>query len=632
MESSIERELTKSCPSCGSDFPGINDTCPLDGTKLQLKDSLIGTTLAGRYKILSKIGRGGMSVVYKGQHLLMDRIVAIKMLHADLISDPVTISRFQQEAKAVSSLTHPNVILIYDFGLSSQGLPYLVMDYLQGDSLSDIVKRQGHLPVKRCIEIFTQACDALTHAHHKGIIHRDIKPANIMLTIDEDKHEIVKVVDFGIAKMLPRDGEEAIKLTQTGEIFGTPLYMSPEQIMGKPLDVRSDIYSLGCVIYESLTGRPPCLGSNAVDTMNKHLVQEPPHFADALPEEYIPEAIEAVVWQALAKDPDKRYQTMNELKQDLLIAGGPTDWKDSAGKAPTLRATGWQVPVNRKQLYAGIGAGVLAGILLIGWAMLSPQGPFQQSLASKRWQELTDESEKAVQAYDFSKAIRSTEQAVTEAKKLGIANEKLGDSLHDLGALYRLTEDYKKAEKCLFDSQQIRERLNGADSPEVADCLDNLGAIYRKQGKFKQAEDFFNRSLAIKSKDGDEDESTAITLNSLGMLHSATGKYAEAESEFSRALKIRESTLGTNNAATADVLTNLGLLYQRQDKNIEAEAMYQKAIKSYESQLGPNDISLDEPLRAYADLLRKTKRFPEAEQLEKRLEKIEDANRPQQEK
>lgn len=629
MESSIERELTKSCPTCGSDFPGINDVCPIDGAKLQLKDSLIGTTLAGRYKILSKIGRGGMSVVYKGQHLLMDRIVAIKMLHADLISDPVTISRFQQEAKAVSSLTHPNVILVFDFGLSSQGLPYLVMDYLQGESLSEIIKRKGHLPIKRCIEIFAQACDALSHAHHKGIIHRDIKPANIMLTTDEEQHEVVKVVDFGIAKMLPREGEEAIRLTQTGEIFGTPLYMSPEQIMGKPLDVRSDIYSLGCVIYESISGRPPCLGSNAVDTMNKHLVQEPPHFSDALPEEYIPEAIEAVVWKALAKDPDKRYQTMNEFKQDLLIAGGP-DSLDSTGKAPTLRA---QLPVNKKQLYAGIGVGVLASILLVGWAMLSPQGPYQQSLSSKRWQELTDQSEKAVQQYEFSKAIRATEQAVIEAKKLGTVNEKLGDSLHDLGALYRLTDDYKRAEKCLFDSQQIRERLNGADSPEVADCLDNLGAIYRKQGKFKQAEDFFNRALAIKTKDGGEDdESTAITLNSLGMLHSATGKFAEAESEYKRALKIRESTLGANNPATADVVTNLGLLYQRQDKYAEAEAMYQKAIAAYETQLGPTDISLDGPLRDYADLLRKTKRFLEAEQIERRLVEVEEANRPRQEK
>lgn len=632
MESSIERELTKSCPACGSDFPGINDTCPLDGTKLQLKDSLIGTTLAGRYKILSKVGRGGMSIVYKGQHLLMDRIVAIKMLHADLISDPTTISRFQQEARAVSALTHPNVILVFDFGLSSQGLPYLVMDYLQGESLSDIIKQQKHLPVKRCIEIFTQACDALTHAHHKGIIHRDIKPANIMLTVDEEGHEIVKVVDFGIAKMLPRDGEEAIKLTQTGEIFGTPLYMSPEQIMGRPLDVRSDIYSLGCVLYESLTGRPPCLGNNAVDTMNKHLAQEPPHFADVLVDEDIPEAIEAVVWKALAKDPNNRYQTMSDLKQDLQIAGGVTDWRDSAGKAPTLKATGWQVPVNRKQLYAGIGAGVLAGILLIGWAMLSPQGPFQQNLASKRWEELTDESEKAVQAYDFPKAIRATELAVGEAKKLGLSNDKLGDSLHDLGCLYRLTEDYRKAEKALFDSQQIRERLNGPDSPEVADCLDNRGAIYRKQGKYKEAEDFFNRSLAIKMKDGNtSDESTAVTLNSLGMLHSASGKYAQAEDEYSKALRIREDSLGPNNPATADVMTNLARLYQRQDKYIEAEAFYKKAITAYETQ-GQTNINLDEPLRDYADLLRKTNRFPEAEQVEKRLAQVEAANRPQQEK
>src|SRR4030095_3436452 len=194
-------------------------------------ESLVGTSIADKYEILSVLGQGGMSVVYKARHLLMKKAVAIKVLLPQLVLNPQSLKRFQQEASASSSLSHPNVITVYDFGVSAQGLPYLVMDLLYGDSLADEVKNNGPLEVGRALKIFIQAADALYEAHRKGVIHRDLKPSNIMLVSTDTSADIVKIVDFGIAKVLPQEGDDVQKLTQTGEIFGSPYYMSPEQCM-----------------------------------------------------------------------------------------------------------------------------------------------------------------------------------------------------------------------------------------------------------------------------------------------------------------------------------------------------------------------------------------------------------------
>ena len=318
------RVTRRVCLACNREFTGIVTACPHDGTVLipLTQDQLIGTKLADRYEILSVIGHGGMGVVYKAKHELMDRVVAIKMLQAQLISDSMSVKRFQQEAKAASRLKHPNVITLYDFGVSATtGQPYLVMDYLQGVSLAEIIKREGHVGVDRCIRIFTQACSALEHAHRQGVIHRDLKPGNIMLVDNEDEKDYVKVVDFGVAKLMPWAGEEeAQRLTQTGEVCGSPVYMSPEQCMGQKLDARSDIYTMGVVIYEALTGRLPLLGKNMVDTMSKHISEMPQPFGTVRPDLYIPERLEAVVFRALQKNPADRHQTMELLEQDLQIA------------------------------------------------------------------------------------------------------------------------------------------------------------------------------------------------------------------------------------------------------------------------------------------------------------------------
>jgi eukaryotic-like serine/threonine-protein kinase len=309
----------KRCPACKREFPATEIVCSYDNTILMTVtvDQLIGTTLADKYLVMSEVGRGGMSIVYKGKHTLMDRIVAIKMLQSQLVADPTSTKRFQQEAQAVSCLAHPNVIGVFDFGIAPTGQPYLVMDFLVGESLADIIKRDNHVPDKRAIGLFMQACDALEHAHKKGVIHRDLKSSNIMVIDAEGKPDTVKVVDFGIAKLMPSSGKQAQNLTQTGEIFGSPIYMSPEQCLGQPLDARSDIYSMGVLMYEALTGYPPLMGHTIVDTMQLHVGTKPSAFTEMRPDLSFTQELQDVVFKSLQKNPNDRFHSMQEFYQAL---------------------------------------------------------------------------------------------------------------------------------------------------------------------------------------------------------------------------------------------------------------------------------------------------------------------------
>lgn len=315
-------EKIKKCPACQREFAGGPAVCQFDGTLLisVIRDQFIGTKVADKYEVISEIGRGGMSIVYKARHELMDRTVAIKMLQAGLVNDQTSIKRFQQEAQAASCLTHPNVITVYDYGLVPSGQPYLVMDYLTGESLSEVVLRDGYVVPLRAVTIFIQACDALEHAHQKGVLHRDLKCGNIMLTDVEGQKDVVKVVDFGIAKLMPSSGKQQQNLTQTGEVFGSPIYMSPEQCMGEQLDARSDIYSMGCMLYESLTGQPPLMGDTIIDTMQMHVGTAAPPFAKMRPGLNIPQILEDVCLKALQKKPADRFVSMAAFRDALINA------------------------------------------------------------------------------------------------------------------------------------------------------------------------------------------------------------------------------------------------------------------------------------------------------------------------
>jgi hypothetical protein len=211
------------------------------------------------------------------------------------------------------------------------------MDFLEGESLADIIRRDKQVPVKRMIPIFMQACEALEHAHQKGVIHRDLKSSNIMLIDFEGKKDFVKVVDFGIAKLMPSSGKQSQNLTQTGEVFGSPIYMSPEQCMAQSLDARSDIYSMGAMMYESLTGQPPLMGNSIIDTMQMHMSTPPKPFRESRPDLDIPEALERVVLKALAKKPEQRYQSMQELRDAMEGVSKLLDKEKLFGPGPAAK-------------------------------------------------------------------------------------------------------------------------------------------------------------------------------------------------------------------------------------------------------------------------------------------------------
>lgn len=284
------------------------------------EELVIGSRFADRYQILELVGRGSMGVVYKARHELMGRVVAIKMLRSVLQLDERSIKRFEREARAASRLDHPNVIIVHDFGLTENRQPYLVMDFASGNTLYTVQKRERILRPDRAVHIFTQVCDALHHAHVQGVVHRDLKPSNIMVMQRDDDPNFVKVFDLGIAKIAWAESEhEQEALTATGEVCGSPVYLSPEQCTHSPVDHRTDIYSLGVVMYELLTGVPPLMGETVYDTIYLHVHEPPPRFNEVcdLP---IPPRLEQIVMKALSKDPGDRQQSMQELRWELQAA------------------------------------------------------------------------------------------------------------------------------------------------------------------------------------------------------------------------------------------------------------------------------------------------------------------------
>jgi DNA-binding NarL/FixJ family response regulator/tRNA A-37 threonylcarbamoyl transferase component Bud32 len=269
------------------------------------------TMVGDRYSIESLLGLGGMGIVYKGKHLLMDRLVAIKMLHPQYLEDELVVKRFQREAKSLCALSHPNLVAVFDFGITPTNEPYMVMDYHDGKGLDYILENPSKIDLAMAIHVFCQVCDALTAVHEQNMVHRDVKPGNILVSEDG----LVKLVDFGIAKSVD---SKAMNLSMTGEIIGTPKYMSPEQCMGKKLDATSDIYALGCVMYEVFTGLPPFNANSFYDMVRQHVDETPSRLPFDQASVNVPAKLEAIVFKALEKERSSRQQTTAQLKRELL--------------------------------------------------------------------------------------------------------------------------------------------------------------------------------------------------------------------------------------------------------------------------------------------------------------------------
>lgn len=278
-----------------------------------------GTILLGKFRVVEVLGAGGMGSVYRVDHLLMETQFALKCMNKFQEAN-ASWRRFQNEAKAAYMLDHPNLLKVFELGLLDSGQPFFLMELVEGKTLADEIKAVTHLPIERAVHIFIQVAFAIGYAHERKIIHRDLKPSNIMLVPPKSENEVegIKVVDFGIAKLTGVDDFNQQTLTRTGEVFGSPFYMSPEQCAGLPVDHRSDLYSLGCVFYEALTSAPPFMGDTALSTMMKHQSDRQLSLKEASLGVSYPAALEAIISKLLEKDPDNRYQSANQLASDLM--------------------------------------------------------------------------------------------------------------------------------------------------------------------------------------------------------------------------------------------------------------------------------------------------------------------------
>jgi len=280
---------------------------------------MLGRVIAEKYKVTERIGTGAMGSIYKAEHQDLSKVFAIKVLHRHLLKDEGQVKRFHREAMAASRLSHPNCISVQDFGQTEDGYFYIAMEYLPGQDLCKIIYDDGKLAPERAVHIAVQVLDALEEAHGNGIIHRDLKPENIMVQKLRSDPEYVKVLDFGIAKIRDCEpGEDSVFKTATGMVFGTPEYMSPEQIQGQELDGRSDLYSLGIVLYQMLTGDVPFSGESIVEVATKHMSEAPVPPDMLCPD--LPAALSQAVLKLLAKKRDNRPATAAEAKTLLLDA------------------------------------------------------------------------------------------------------------------------------------------------------------------------------------------------------------------------------------------------------------------------------------------------------------------------
>ncbi|MQY23045.1 Stk1 family PASTA domain-containing Ser/Thr kinase [Nocardia macrotermitis] len=406
--------------------------------------------LSSRYELGEIIGFGGMSEVHKARDERLGRDVAIKVLRADLARDPTFYLRFKREAQNAAALNHPAIVAVYDTGeaeVDGGPLPYIVMEYVDGDTLRDMVRGDGPLAPRRAMEIIADVCAALDFSHKNGIVHRDMKPANIMI----NRQGAVKVMDFGIARAI---ADSSNPMTQTAAVIGTAQYLSPEQARGEQVDARSDVYSVGCVLYEILTGEPPFTGDSPVAVAYQHVREDP-----QLPSNVhagVPRELDSVVLKAMSKNPANRYQSAAEMRSDLIrVLGGqkpqaptvmteedrttflgavdaPRSQEDSGDTAPARTRD-----PRRTMLIGGIGAGVVVLLIALYWVFLGPGSSFNQvdipDLANKPLAQAQNELQKA----GFSVAIQQKSDGKTANGNV-IETQPLGGSRAPKGSTVTL--------------------------------------------------------------------------------------------------------------------------------------------------------------------------------------------------
>jgi len=613
-----------------------------------------GQVVENQYKVLSIIASGGFGSVYKVRDILLKKTFALKTLHPVIVSE-TTMLRLRKEAQAASMLDHPNLVRAINFGLIDHCQPFLVMEFVEGPTLAQHLKQHARIPWQSALQIFIPICFAMGYAHDQGVIHRDIKPSNIILAGDVNASNFIpKVVDFGIAKLQFGDESEALTLTKTGEIFGTPLYMSPEQCAGTGVDSRSDIYALGCVLFESLTGAPPFKGSTSLETMMQHTTGKAPSLKEASLGLEFPEALEKLVTRMLAKDSRDRYQSFMDVANDLLLLqkGDLNQMRVIAVPARSISNEQLKKPdlllsclvVVMSIIFGGILVYVFDDMVRIPKILEGAHKP--QNQQSDEAKVGTIPSDKDIEqsqansnepatiaklAENHQKNHEYVEEEAARKRVLAITQNESGpnqqadvvNALNALADFYERQHRWAEAATARKRSLAIDEKVLGENHPNVITSLERLADCYQHQGNYADAELVFKQALAIRQKAvGRDHPDVAIYLIAIADCYRHQSKYAEAEPLYKHALAIRQKAFGLDHQDVASCLIKLADCYSLQDKYREAEALYKRALTITENVSGKDHADVAGCLNYLAGCYTHQGKYAEAEALYQRALKI----------
>ncbi|HEY9677945.1 MAG TPA: serine/threonine-protein kinase [Drouetiella sp.] len=528
----------------------------------------------------SIVGRGGMGVVYKVDHAILRQPLAVKVLRIDQSMGEQAIARFEQEAQAASLLRHTNLVHVTDYGVTKSGAPYLVMDYFDGLSISDMLLKHGPFSLEQALPMFIQICTGVAYVHTKGIVHRDIKPSNIMLTHDERNNPVAKILDFGLAKFLPEVNSGYTTLTQTGEVFGSPLYMSPEQCRGESVDERSDVYSVACVMYEMITGIPPFKADTAVLTIYKHVNEEavPPSQVSAS----IPESISRIIMRALSKNLEIRYSSIEELKDDLTRVAAGEEPEDLPIPDSVVQAE------HKRNMMKSIGV-TLAGLVVVIGIVLGIKA-FKPPESA--WEATMTQARNQIQQGDLSMAVLSYKNALSQSSSAKPSEQaKIKIALADL---YKHMSGDKNRE-------QIREAIkNYTDALAMIDPEDHSTIAHTNEGvadclhllkDYDEAQLYFSNAVDYREKtEATDPYALGAVLMKQGRNFKDNNKFDQAETSLKRAIEIVEKLSFVQQVYVPQCLIGLSQMASKNHQNDRAR-LFKEAADIQKGISGQNDAN-----------------------------------------